>query len=139
MTLPRAIAILVALAYTTGCAGGLPNTQQPTSPNAATVQHPNSGSLTMLWNPPAVTLVANGAERTSKLYYTKTITVALNSGCNNTVIIQELKFGKIKIENLKLIKFGFLTRTPGAYSCTLTASDNQNPSVTSTITINVKR
>ncbi len=138
MTSPRALAILVAIAYMTGCAGGLPSTEQPSSQYANATQRPNSGSTTLLWNPPDVKLVANGAERTSKLYYTKTITVALDNNCNNTVIIQELKFGKIKIENLKFIKFGFLTRTPGAYSCTLTATDSQNPSVTSTVTITVK-
>jgi hypothetical protein len=122
-----------------GCAGGVPNTQQPSSQYANGTQRPNSGSVTLLWNPPAVTLVANGAERTSKLYYTKSMTVAYQNNCNNTVIVQELKSGKIKIENLKWIKFGFLTRTPGAYSCTLVATDSQNPSVTSTITITVKR
>ena len=139
MTLPRVLAILVAIPYMTGCAGGLPSTQQPSSQYANATQRPNSGSTTLLWNPPDVKLVANGPERTSKLYYTKTMTVALDNNCNNTVIIQELKFGKIKIENLKFIKFGFLTRTPGPYSCTLIATDSQNPSVTSTVTIAVKR
>ena len=79
------------------------------------------------------------AERTSKLYYSKTMSVGLTNNCNNTMIIQQLKFGQIKIENLKWIKFGFLTRTTGPYSCTLVATDNQNPSVTSTVTITVKR
>jgi hypothetical protein len=121
-----------------GCAGGLPNTQQPSSQYPNAKPHPNSGSTTLLWNPPAVTLVANGAERTSKLYYTKTIALAFQNNCNNTVIVQQLKSGKIKVENLKWIKFGFLTRTPGAYACTVVATDSQNPSVTSTITITVK-
>ncbi|MGA8533823.1 MAG: hypothetical protein WB615_06925 [Candidatus Tumulicola sp.] len=139
MTLPRALAILVAIACMTGCAGGLPSTQQASSLNGNVVQRPNNGSTTLLWNPPDVKLVANGAERTSKLYYSKTMTVGLDNNCNNTVIVQELKFGKIKIENLKWIKFGFLTRTPGPYSCTLVATDSQNPSVTATVTITVKR
>ncbi len=139
MTLSRPLAIVVAIAYMTGCSGDLPSTQQPPSQYANATQRPNTGSTTLLWNPPDVKLVANGPERTSKLYYTKTMTVALDNNCNDTVIIQELKFGKIKIENLKFIKFGFLTRTPGPYSCTLIVTDSQNPSVSSTVTITVKR
>ena len=139
MMLSRALVILVAFAYMTGCTGGLPGTQQTSLQSANATQHPNSGSTTLLWNPPAVTLVANGRERTSKLYYTKTISLGYINNCNNNIIIQQLKFGKIKIENLKWIKYGFLTRTPGPYSCTFIATDSQNPSVTATMTITVKR
>ena len=60
MSLPRALAILVATAYMTACAGGLPSTQQASPQFANATQHPNSGSTTLLWNPPAVKLVANG-------------------------------------------------------------------------------